>query len=100
MSGLSLILVRDGTTTELDPAAGVTFAKVGTVDGVYSATFDRTAMLDEAGAAYVPAVGDDLKFVPQAEVVAGSPPLPGVEDSVCIIAADAAVNPLDAWSVC
>ena len=100
LSGLSLILIRDGDTTELDPAAGVTFTKVGTVDGVYEAVYDRTAMLDAGGAAYVPAVGDDLKFIPQAEVVAGSPPLPGVEDSVCIIAVDSASDPLAEWSVC
>ena len=100
LSGLSLVVIRDGVTIELDPNAGVTFAKVGTVDGVYSATYDRTAIEDDTGTPFVPAVGDDYKFVPQAEVVAGSPAIPGVEDSVCIIPADEVVDPLAEWSVC
>ena len=100
LSGQSLVAIRDGDTIQLDPNAGVTFAKVGTVDGVYDATFDITAMTEEGGTAFVPAVGDDLKFIPSAEVVAGQPAIEGVEDSVCIVAADAAADPVAGWSVC
>ena len=100
LSGQSLVAIRDGDTIQLDPNAGVTFAKVGTVDGVYDATFDITAMTEEGGTAFVPAVGDDLKFIPSAEVVAGQPAIEGVEDSVCIVAADTVASPTDGWSVC
>ena len=100
LSGKSLVAIRDGSPIELDPNAGVTFAKVGTVDGVYGATFDRTAMTEEGGTAFVQMVGDDLKFIPQAEVVAGQPAIEGVEDSVCVVAADAASDPTAGWSVC
>ena len=57
-------------------------------------------MTEEGGTAFVQMVGDDLKFIPQAEVVAGQPAIEGVEDSVCIVAADAAASPTDGWSVC
>ena len=98
LSGKSLFAIRDGVAIELDPTAGVTFTKVGTVDGIYSATFDRTAMTDQSGAPFAPAVGDDLKFVPQAEVVAGQPLLEGKEEQVCII--DANDSETSQWAVC
>lgn len=100
LSGKSLVAIRDGAPIELDPNAGVTFAKVGTVDGVYSATFDRTAMTEAGGTAFVQTVGDDLKFIPNAEVVAGEALIEGVEDSVCIVAATAVPSPTAGWSVC
>ena len=100
LSGKSLVAIRDGAPIELDPNAGVTFAKVGTVDGVYSATFDRTAMTEASGTAFVQTVGDDLKFIPNAEVVAGEALIEGVEDSVCIVEATAVPSPTAGWSVC
>ena len=99
LAGLSLLAIRNGESIELDPSAGVAFAKVGTVDGVYDATFDIAAMLLADGAtAFVPAIGDDLKFIPSAIVIAGEAPIEGVEDSVCIIATESTAA--SEWSVC
>lgn len=99
LGGKSLIAIRDGGTISLDPNAGVTFAETD-VDGVYSATFDRTAIVDGTGTAFVQQEGDDLKFIPDAEVVAGEDRIEGVEDSVCIVAATEVVSPTAGWSVC
>ena len=99
LSGKVFTVVRDGDTLPLDASAGVTFSAVGP-DGVYQATFDRTAILDDAGVAFVPQVGDDFTFISNAEVVAGEPPIEGVPDFVCIVPADVVPNPTDGWSNC
>ena len=99
LTGKVFTVVRDGDTIELDATAGVTFSAVGPT-GVYDATFDRSALLDSTGAAFIPQVGDDFTFISNAEVVAGEPPIEGVPDFVCIVAADVVPNPTDGWSNC